>query len=193
MTETDRREYFRIRDKLPVEYRRINAEEFSRLADTIRYSSTKVCDESQETHFLKEKMSRRASEKDELFQYLQILEKKMDRIIDLLTRSSQDSSFQSVYVDVNISGAGIRFISDLPFKEKEYLELRFVLPVFSYPKITTLCEVIRSVPVSDGKGQGYDLAANFSVINEEDRDLLINYIFVKEREQLRIAKEKAES
>ena len=34
-----------------------------------------------------------------------------------------------------------------------------------------------------------EVIARFIVINEEDRDLLINYIFVKDRERLRLKKE----
>ncbi len=68
------------------------------------------------------------------------------------------------------------------------LRLKIVIPVFPYPKITALCEVVRAQGLISDTGR-FAIALKFLVINEKDRDILINYIFVKEREYLRQKKE----
>ena len=99
--------------------------------------------------------------------------------------------YRSLQTDVNISGAGLQFECDSPLSQGVYVELKVVIPVFPYPKITALCEVVRAQGLqSDAMGR-FRIALKFLVINEKDRDILINYIFVREREHLRQKKETA--
>jgi hypothetical protein len=64
-----------------------------------------------------------------------------------------------------------------------------VIPRFPYPKITALSQVLRGEECFVNETKYCEVIARFIVINEEDRDLLINYIFVKDRERLRLKKE----
>jgi hypothetical protein len=64
-----------------------------------------------------------------------------------------------------------------------------VIPRFPYPKITALSQVLRGEECLVKETMYCEVIARFIVINEEDRDLLINYIFVKDRERLRLKKE----
>ena len=40
--EPERREFFRVTDRIPLEFRPISRDEFGRLEDVIRYNSTQV-------------------------------------------------------------------------------------------------------------------------------------------------------
>ena len=78
----------------------------------------------------------------------------------------------------------------IALKTGDYTELKIIMPIFPYPKITTLCQVVRAERLHGGRYRAtFRIAMKFLVINEKDRDLLINYIFVKEREYLRQKKE----
>jgi c-di-GMP-binding flagellar brake protein YcgR len=90
-----------------------------------------------------------------------------------------------------MSGAGIQFESDVSLGEGDLTELKIIVPLFPYPKITALCEVVRTERLGGDTPNNFTIALKFLVINENDRDLLINYIFVKEREYLRQKKEMA--
>lgn len=187
MQADEKREFFRIHDRLLIEYRQISAEDFVKLKDFILHNSTQVIDKINEVYFTEEKES--TSRNDQIYAYMQVINKKLDTIIDYLYKLQCGEAYHGLQTDVNISGAGLQFDCDSPLQQGVYIELRVVIPVFPYPKITVLCEVVRAQdPINEAAGR-FGVAMKFLVINEKDRDILINYIFVKEREYLRQKKE----
>ena len=71
----DRREYFRIKDRLAIEVRAISDEEFLQLENTIRYNPTQVIDKAYDMHFLKESISNDEKEKSQILSYLVMIDK----------------------------------------------------------------------------------------------------------------------
>jgi hypothetical protein len=183
----ERRAFFRIHDHLLVEFRQITPEDFTKLKDVVQYNSTQVTDKNKETHLIADKEVK--SGNDELFDYMRLINKKLDTIIDLLTKSQYGEIYHSVQTEVILSGAGVQFESQIALKAGDYAELKIIVPIFPYPKITILCQVVRSESLHGGFGGTFRIAMQFLVINEKDRDLLVNYIFEKEREYLRQKKE----
>jgi hypothetical protein len=185
----DRREYFRIKDRLAIEVRLISDEEFLQLENTIRYNPTQIIDKSYDMHFLKECISNNEKENGQILSYLMMIDKKLDMLIDFLYKPKKDELFHSSFAEVEISGNGIKFYSDLEINGGDYIEIRIVIPRFPYPKITALAQVLKGEECFVNEIKYRDATARFVVINEEDRDLLINYIFVKDREHLRLKKD----
>lgn len=185
----DRREYFRIKDRLAVEVRAVSDDEFLRLENTIRYNPTQVIDKAFDMHFLKECISSDEKEKNQVLTYLMMIDKKLDMLIDFLYKPTQDERYHTSSMEVEISGNSLRFYTDIEFHGGDYAETRIVIPRFPYPKITALAQVLRGEECVVNGQKYYDVVARFIVINEEDRDLLIHYIFVKDRERLRLHKE----
>ena len=185
----DRREYFRIKDRLAIEVRAISDEEFLQLENTIRYNPTQVIDKAYDMHFLKESISNDEKEKSQILSYLVMIDKKLDMLVDFLYKPKKDELFHTSYTEVEVSGNGIKFITDLVINGGDYIEIKVVIPRFPYPKITALSQVLRGEECFVKETMYCEVIARFIVINEEDRDLLINYIFVKDRERLRLKKE----
>jgi hypothetical protein len=185
----DRREYFRIKDRLAIEVRAISDEEFLQLENTIRYNPTQVIDKAYDMHFLKESISNDEKEKSQILSYLVMIDKKLDMLVDFLYKPKKDELFHTSYTEVEVSGNGIKFITDLVINGGDYIEIKVVIPRFPYPKITALAQVLRGEECFVKETKYCEVIARFIVINEEDRDLLINYIFVKDRERLRLKKE----
>ncbi|OPY03918.1 MAG: PilZ domain protein [Syntrophorhabdus sp. PtaB.Bin184] len=184
--EPERREFFRVTDRIPLEFRPISRDEFLKLQDVIRYSSTQVVDRLHEIHFL-EGQGELKETTDQLHEYMRMINRKLDLILEILGRSSTDDSYIAVKTDVNISGAGVQFACEAPLKEGDLVELKIIVPVFPYPRITCLCEVVRA-DRTDNAGF-FRYALKFMVINEKDQDVLVNYIFLKERQYLRQKRE----
>lgn len=186
----DKREYFRIKDRLALDVRILSDDEFLQLENTIKYSPTQIVDKIfDDMRFLKESLSNDVGETSLILTYLRTIDKKLDILINCLGKNNKEEPHRSSYVEVEISGNGISFRSDLSIQGGDYVELGVVLPRFPYPKITVLGQVLKSENLQD-QGTGLrQVVAKFIVINEEDRDLLINYIFMKEREHLRLKKE----
>jgi hypothetical protein len=182
--EHERRSFFRIHDRLIVEFRQITPEDFAKLKKVIQYNSTQIIDKITETHFLADKELK--GESEEIFANMRMMNKKLDTIIELLSKSLYGEIYTSVQTEINLSGAGVQFESHIVLKEGDYTELKIIVPIFPYPKITALCQVVRTESVQGSStADNFRIAMKFLVINEKDRDLLINYIFEKEREYLR--------
>jgi len=141
--DDERREFFRIHDRIPLELRRITGEEFLELQDMIRYNSTQVLDRLHELYFL-EPHGEPKDEDDQVQTCMQVINRKLDMIIEILGKSPAGKSYSTVHTVVNISGAGIQFVCDVPLSEGDFVELKVIVPVFPYPKITCLCQVVRS-------------------------------------------------
>lgn len=186
MDKREEREFFRIDDHLLIEYRKITQEEYAELADKIRYTPAPHKERLTEGYSKEEvELQKEWPEKEELYRYIQAIDRKLDIIIELLSGQKGEGAFIKTYQRLNISGSGIRFISEIELKEGDYVELRIALPTRCYSGITCLCRVVKSEKIRDDASSRWVVAMKFEVINEEERDLLINYIFTKERELIR--------
>lgn len=83
--------------------------------------------------------------------------------------------------EVNISGGGVRFLCNDPFKEGDRLVLKTFLPTHAH-SIRIKCEVVRSAERPEG---GYEIAVEYLDLDEATRDKIIKYIFSRQREMLR--------
>jgi hypothetical protein len=189
----EKREFFRIRDQLEIEFREIDKKEFVQLEHEIKYRPSQIFECS--TYKMQGENTRREEDQKEiLIPYLKIIDRKLSAILDLLSRSSHDLKcaqaklFTAWYGELEISGAGLSFVLPTHFAVETLLHLKIMLPIFPYPTIHTLCEAIRHREVLIDGVANWKNALKFRAINDLDRDLLIGYIFDKEREQIRLQK-----
>jgi len=189
----ERREYFRIRDRLELEFREIDKQEFIALEHEIKYKPSQLDGLNSRIKY-GEEVPKCDDEKELLVPYLRWIDRKVSAILDLLSRSahdlrsSQTKPFTAWYGEVHISGAGLSFDLPAPIHEQTLLHLKVMLPIFPYPAIHTLCQAVRKQETQYEGSTVWKNALKFLVINDMDRDLLISYIFDKEREQIRLHK-----
>ena len=183
----ERREFFRIKDRLEIEFRSVDHAEYLRLERIVKYNPTQVFGQQPNNKPKKKKLGD-GSDGEALSSYLGMLDRKLSIILDLLTKSRLDDLYMRRYVEVEISGSGLSFISDVPLPENGYAEFRLMLPVFPYPNIPVLCRVVRNVKREEGSRVDWEIACKFLAINDSDRDLLVQYIFGRERERIRSGK-----
>lgn len=190
---TEKREFFRIRDRLEIDFREIDRQEFLQLERQIKYRPSQLY--SDNARAIQHEEGRKwEDDKDMQTAYLRLLDRKMSAILDLLSKYSQDRDltqaklFTAWYGETNISGAGLAFVLQTPFAEGTLLHVKVMLPIFPYPAIHALCEAVRQREITTEDSTGWENAFKFLVINDLDRDLLISYIFDKEREQIRLQK-----
>ena len=176
---TERRQFFRIKDRLLVEFRQVDYEESLALRESLHRSS--LLTESLEQ--IKSRRPNNAFARDDVYAYLELMDRKIDMILDLLAR--RDGLFHSKYVDVVVSGSGLRFASNIRVDEGSFLELRIGLPVSQGRRIVALGRVMGSTRQHAAGKDQWETAISFVAIDEKDRDVLVGYIFSKERESLR--------
>jgi hypothetical protein len=182
----ERREFFRIRDRLEIEFRAVDPTEFLRLERIIKYNPTQVFSQPQNNR--PKKKSGDGPDGEALISYLGKLDRKLSVILDLMTKSKLDDLYTRRYVEIEISGSGLSFVSDVPLPENGYAEFRLMLPVFPYPNIPVLCRIVRNVKREEDSRVDWEIACKFLAINDSDRDLLVQYIFGRERERIRSGK-----
>jgi hypothetical protein len=189
----EKRQFFRIKDQLEIEFREIDKEEFAQLEHEIRYRPSQVFD-SNSLKVPNEESRTEENDKEPLIPYLRIIDRKLSAILDLLSRASHDlrvgqaKLFTAWYGEIEISGAGLSLVMPTPFAAGMLLHLKVMLPIFPYPTIHTLCEALRHRETLVNGVPHWKNALKFRTINDLDRDLLVSYIFDKEREQIRLHK-----
>jgi hypothetical protein len=174
---TERREYFRVSDRLFMEFREVSYEESQVLTRNMRQPAPLL----DPPVGAPEPAASGAG--DGLFQYLQTIERKLDMLIELVTK--REGRFASAYVDVNISGAGMRYRSETRVNEGACLEFRIGLPISPGRRVAAVGRVVRSRLVKTGDKEAWETGVKFVAMGEEDRDALISYVFSRERECLR--------
>jgi hypothetical protein len=177
---TERREFFRVKDRLFIEFRLVDEEESLVLEKTLRESNPVPEPLRGQAEFASPDA---AFGRDEIFAYLEMLDRKLNMVIDLLSR--KEHVYQGSYMDVTLSGSGIKYVSETRLDEGAFMEIRLVLPFFPGTRITALGKVVRSRRLSAGDKDAWETAVSFAAINEKDRDILVRYVFSKERKTLR--------
>ena len=180
--EIERREFFRISDRLLLEFKEVSHQESLVLEKTLKGPDLLPGPAASRADGLPGEHS--AFRKNELYAYLASIDRKLDAIIELL--SNRDDRFQSVYVDVTISGSGLKYCSTVKLEEGAYLELRMGLPSFPGRSLRALGRVVRVNPAGIEDRDGWETAVTFAAMSEKDRDDLVCYIFSRERECLRM-------
>ena len=120
--------------------------------------------------------------------FLIMLDEKLSAIMDLLTEAKTDERFITCHGGVEISGSGLSFTSQVPLLKGDHLELRIQLPVYPYQLIPALCEVSTARKRNTRARGVCRVACRFVAIADADRDTLVNYIFIRERETIRLTK-----
>ena len=108
----------------------------------------------------------------------------MDRILKIL-EDTDTSPYASVGTEyVNISGSGMKFTADQMYGTGDIIALRIFLPLVSSTWITVLGKVVSSTELpTEG---GYSTAVHFVGLPESDREMIIRYVFKRQRELLRV-------
>jgi hypothetical protein len=165
----EKREYFRVDDVIPLSYTAVNGAGTTRKARVVpvhKYSH--------------ESLSRDAASPEEginelLWKQLQVLDAKLDLILERL--NLRDEGFLDVeHTEVNLSGSGIRFVSREPFDAGTLIELKLRLPLGD--GVVCYGNVVRSLERKDGT---YEVALNFSEMDDEVREKIIYHVLDRQR------------
>jgi hypothetical protein len=192
-----KRNYVRVDDYLPFEYTLLEKDEFEKIEKDY-IAKTKAINKMMDTSTtpvlrdIIDKIEEKevVSDIDSVLMSMLInLDKKLDLIIDLLDQKGERKKrLKEKTKKISLSGGGIKILTDNEFKRGDILELRIDLPLIPPVAIPALGEVARSEKTGDKEG-GFKTAIKFKVIQEEDRDKIIHYVFQKQRELLRAKKE----
>ncbi|MCX7856649.1 MAG: PilZ domain-containing protein [Deltaproteobacteria bacterium] len=187
MVDSERRQYFRLKEDLLVEFREIEEYEFEKVRERMNDDFQKTFLKSILLNPNEQKRQKRTQEFEIFLAYLDAINRKLDTILEWIEKKRDRPSFFKCLFTVDVSGSGIRFVSPKR-PQKPYLELVIYLPFSFTSKIRTIAEILR---VKEEKKNGkslWEVAARYIEITEEDRDLLVSYILKRQREMIKKSK-----
>jgi len=176
--KANRREYARVDDLLRVDYRKISPEEYVRHQDNPEGIFNRVFGEPLKTPEVEE------IDLELLYKLIYQANQKMDRILEILESRDADRYVSAGTEYVNISGSGMRFTADRSFSVGDIIALKIFLPLISSTWMTVLGRVVSSTKLSPK--DGYLTGIHFMGLSEDEREVIIRYVFKRQRELLRL-------
>jgi hypothetical protein len=183
----EKRGYFRLKEDLSIEFREIDQSDFDNVKERMAFESGKLLLEEKLWKSEGRESSQKEREYGLLISYIQIIEKKLDKILERMEEKNGGPSFSKSLRTIDISGSGVRFLSQKR-PGRPYLELVISIPRIHPRKIRTIAEIVRVGEKKTGEHTSWEIAAKYLEIAEEDRDVLISYIIDREREAIKKSK-----
>ncbi len=116
----------------------------------------------------------------------QSMEERLNQMMLILARLSSGEKVRlPVPVPVEISSSGMVFSSEEPYPAGESLHLLIDLPVFPPLELDTRVRVIASFSPEDRSGEQTEVLVSFDSLSSGLRDRLLQYIVVRQREEIR--------
>jgi hypothetical protein len=172
-----RRNHARVNDILKVDYKKISQEYHNQHSDTPQIIFNDIFGESYKIPEI-DNVNLKI-----LYELIYQVSMKVDYILDALENRDMKtySSVTSEYV--NISAAGMRFDSPTLFHVNDLIAIRVSLPLTTSVCVNVVGKVV-SATESEPKGS-YTIRVQFLDLSEDDREIIIKYVFKRQRELLR--------
>jgi len=182
----ERRDYYRINDTVGLTYNICsdesevpNAETFAtEIPDEfqlINHLSTIDMDSSTLLHSIQDVSP-------DISRYLKIINSKIEALARHVVTLGLTDEIQSQ--QVTLSAGGLSFVADENILNGSIIRSRMIL----YPScsgILTYGTVVRSEPIANTSPTQYDVAIEYSLINETDRDALVRHVLQLQSNYLR--------
>ncbi|MCW9059079.1 MAG: PilZ domain-containing protein [Gammaproteobacteria bacterium] len=188
----ERREYFRVKDQVTLEYRVITEVEMEcvllRIRDEVPDRFTAAASFAGTSWQMKHLLQNLSNESPELALCLQTLDKKLNLLAQLLVAETMNTQGACLR-EVSLSAGGMAFNAERELKHGELLETRLVL----FPSVTGILAVGQVVSCERrgdvNGGMPWRVAVEYRYIRESDRDLLVKHLLTREAEMLRARRE----
>jgi len=191
----ERRRYYRIADNVILNYREVSAEV---MAHGIEQLKTNRMGRAQLQSALlgmdvrlQELITQIGRAREDFAEVLDLMNKKVGLLERMINAWTGDRDTEPVIdsspSDVSLSAGGLSFESSVPYETGAHLELEMVL-LPSYQYIKAYGDVVSSGEHESRPGY-HRIAVNFDWIREEDRDEIIQQVFRKQAEELRLQRE----
>ncbi|UCH81569.1 MAG: PilZ domain-containing protein [Nitrospiraceae bacterium] len=179
----ERRRYFRVDDVIsvvanPIDVDKDRSEEFARTIATSRAFSLT---EGESLDLTDENSVPHDPDNKKLYEMMTELKAKLDFIINQFMLEKEGLSKPEKKF-VNISASGIRFTVDTAVKKGDIMDIKLLLPTYPPVAVFAYGEVIRAVPLEDGK---YEIALDYINMSESVKNEIIQYAFAQQRETIR--------
>lgn len=183
MESENRRRYYRARIDLPISWEILEENEAAIVQKGLgssllrRESCPSPIDE-----FLTQ--STPGSQEERVYKCIQLLNNKLDFIIERIMAGLEKEC--GVLDDViEISGSGLKFTTEESIKKGSFLRMNLMMPDSFHYRMEFVAEVLR-VEKFESR---YLVAAGIVAIDEDTRDAIIQTVFKKQRQDIRMERD----
>lgn len=189
----ERRNFFRINDKVLLTYRLLDEETYQGLKN--KASNNKVNSFNLKAHFaaldqsMRPVMSRLRQQSGDLALCISAMDQKLEMLAEVLFQTDNDVE-NLPSQEVNLSAGGICFQAQKPVQPESILQLRMLLMpsgvgIEAYARVV-YCQRVKKQEVGRFP---YKVGAEFRHMREEDKDLIIRHVLCKEARERRCSQE----
>jgi PilZ domain-containing protein len=188
----EKREFFRVGDRIFLNYRVIDQKDFDESVLRLRSGIDKrrqISDSLQNTNtLLIELLSALEKSQPDIVPVIKLLNHKTNIISQAVDSQIIDDNRPMSTYDVTLSGGGLSFKSTENIDVSDLLEINLIL----YPiarSIRSFGEVIHcNGNASQPDFKGYDIGVKFVYLSEDDREFIVSHVLNAQSNQLRILK-----
>lgn len=124
-----------------------------------------------------------------LYKLIYQANQKIDHILDILETKDTEKHASAGSESVNISGSGMKFAANHDFLIGDIIALRVFLPLdLATGSWINVLGKVTSLTQASSKNT-YNTAVKFINLSEQDREIIIRYVFKRQRELLRLGSE----
>lgn len=188
----ERRENFRVDDKVLIDYERVSRQEMEfrrRKYAQDASSAFALVSEMNELHQQTAVLRRQAERESAVFARLvEHLDRKLDRVIGVLMKHEfGDRSPELLAVDIGADGMG--FGATEVFEVGQALDIRIMMPTTGLG-LHTFAQVVRCG--ESRTGSGFTVGIRFQFLREYDREVLLQHLLQRQSMVLRERKQRLE-
>ena len=199
---SDKRKSARIPDSFLLNYKIISRMDFEKKAPLYKNRRTveRLKTSRYDTNMFDLDWASLENERDyspSLTKILSYMDRKLDMILykqnTILQRiqsPEQKTEEHELGKCADISGNGLKMFLDREIKKETILELSIEPPIYPPLYIAALGKPVRICSKIDEGKKVYEVSVKFNAINEDDREDLIKYIFMRQRKLIALKKNK---
>ncbi len=123
---------------------------------------------------------------DTVMQFLLEMDRKLDAVLNLLQRESLEEGFPLRGYVIELSGSGLALESKVPLSTGDHMELLLLLEEYPQRIISVMGTVLGhrdDAPRVESGARVYSV--RYECLYEEDRELIIQFVFREERKRIR--------
>jgi c-di-GMP-binding flagellar brake protein YcgR len=197
LPQQERRKYYRIQDKLAIEYELLSSEKYEQEKALLKSQPSGLRTlKNKYADFLPQGLDLEnlgGGDNETIRGLLKLvinIHEKVDLILSHLEKRGNLSIYQKTPQKISLSAEGIGFSVDEPVPLGSLIRLKILLPRSPQILIVALAKVVRMTPQGlEGKNANeanrFDVGITFTDIHEDDQEAMIKYIFRRQRDMLR--------
>lgn len=188
----DRRQYYRINDKVSLNYKVVQTADAGEEINRAKRGYAELADLRNALSCIDARMDDITSELKKDFPLIAELTTLINKKITLHERmmgfDEYDDHIMNPAREVNLSANGVAFEAETPLVEGSDLRIEMV----TYPEnhyIPLYAKVVSCRKNNQDKAAGYTIAVEFEAISEKDREHIMHHVFTKQAAEIKKQRE----